>query len=58
LTSAAENELLRMVTEIYHHLGLDGSKPISINDVKIQAQKDVLRFQEKKRKGGYGLAKT
>ncbi|MGP8153951.1 MAG: hypothetical protein ACLQBQ_07410 [Smithella sp.] len=58
LTDAEEQKLFNMITEIYHHLGLDGQKPISIIQVRVDAQKDVLKFQEKRRKRGHGFEET
>jgi hypothetical protein len=43
LTTAQEVELYKMVSEIYHHLGLDGERPLSMNHVAEDAQK-VTRF--------------
>lgn len=39
-----------MVKAIYRHLGIDGSKPVDINERRKQAEKDVLRFAEKRKK--------
>ena len=50
LTNTAQEELYEMVKAIYNHLGLDGKRPSSMNDVKEQAKRDVLIFMEKKRK--------
>jgi len=50
LTAAEEQKLLSMVSEIYHHLGLDGQRPVDINKIKIDAERDILKWQEKKRK--------
>jgi hypothetical protein len=38
----------QMVSEIYHHLGLDCRKVVSIQTVKEQARKDVLKWQDKR----------
>lgn len=48
MTDAEEKSLLKMVTEIYHHLGLDGQRPLSINHIQEKAQKDILKWKEKK----------
>jgi hypothetical protein len=50
LTDSEEKLLLKMVTEIYHHLGLDEQRPFSINNIKEKAEKDVLKWREKKSK--------
>lgn len=42
LTSAAQEELYEMVKAIYNHLGLDGKRPSSMNDVKEQAEREVV----------------
>ncbi len=38
----------KMVTEIYRHLGLDGKKPLSINQVRIDSEKKILKWKAKK----------
>jgi hypothetical protein len=58
MTDIEEKKLFDMVTEIYHHLGLDGQLPISINKARIDAQKDVLKFQEKRRRREHGFEET
>jgi len=50
MTDAEEKSLLKMVTEIYHHLGLDDQRPFFINNIQEKAEKDVLKWQEKKSK--------
>ena len=47
LTAAEQRELFEMVKEIHHHLGLDGSKIISMKDIREQAKRDVLKWNEK-----------
>ena len=50
LTTAQEVELYKMVSEIYHHFGLDGERPLSMNHVAEEAQKNILKWKEKKLK--------
>ena len=49
MTLAEEKELFTMVKEIYSHLGLD-NKPLRLDDIRKQAEKDVLKFIEKRKK--------
>lgn len=58
LTQAQNKELYDMVKAIYNHLGIDGRKPVDINQVRKQAEKDVLKYAEKKRKRSHGLEET
>lgn len=58
LTDSEQTELFRMVREIYHHLGLDGRKIVSIKSVQKQAQKDVLKWKEKQSMKGHERATT
>lgn len=37
--------LLKMTKEIYHHLGLDGQRPLSFDNVKEEAQKNILKWK-------------
>jgi hypothetical protein len=48
VTADQESELYKMVNAIYHHLGLDGQRPLSINHVQQEAQKNVLKWKSKK----------
>jgi len=52
MNEADEKELLRMTREIYHHLGLDCHKVISLKSVSEKAKKDVLKWKEKQLKRG------
>lgn len=47
MTALEEQKLISMVTEIYNHLGLSGKVSY---DFKKQAEKDVLKFIEKRKK--------
>ncbi|MEN6375488.1 MAG: hypothetical protein ABFD75_12040 [Smithella sp.] len=49
MNAAEEQQLFTMVKEIYHHLGLDGERPISLNHLRDKAEKDILKWREKKR---------
>lgn len=49
LTDEQQVELFKMVSEIYHHLGLDGQRPLSFNHIQETAQKDILKWRERKR---------
>jgi hypothetical protein len=37
----------KMISEIYNHLGLNGERPLSINQVQHAAQKDILKWRLK-----------
>jgi hypothetical protein len=50
MTNAEEKELLRMVRDIHHHLGLDGCATLSMNELNTKAQVSVLRWKEKRAK--------
>jgi hypothetical protein len=50
LTTQEQRELFQMVKELYHHLGLDGERPQSINHLREEAKKDVLKWQERQAK--------
>ncbi len=49
LTELEERNLLKMVTEIYHHLGLDGQRPISFVNIKEEVEKNISKWKDKKR---------
>lgn len=48
LTESEERNLLRMVSEIYHHLGLDGQRPVMFNNIREEATKDILKWKVKR----------
>lgn len=48
LTEQQQVELFRMVSEIYHHLGLDGQRPLSFNHIAEEARLDILKWKERK----------
>lgn len=58
LTASEEQQLFAMVKEIYHHLGLDGQRPLSIDQLQRDAQKDILKWREKKRIKGHERERT
>jgi hypothetical protein len=43
---------------IINHFNINGSSVIRFDDIRNQAQKDVLKFQEKKRIKRNGIEKT
>ena len=49
LSDVEEKKLLNMVTEIYHHLGLDGQRPSSFTNIKDEAEKNILKWKDKRR---------
>jgi hypothetical protein len=53
MTHNEERQLFNMVAEIYHHLGLDGARPLSFSSIQNQAEKDVLKWNQKKLKKGH-----
>ena len=48
LTDIQEKQLLNMVTEIYNHLGLEGQRPFPFNSIKEEAQKNILKWKNKR----------
>lgn len=58
MTEEEEKDMIRMVREIYYHLGLDCRKVVSMKSVGNRAQKDVLKWKEKQLKKGYERAIT
>ena len=48
MTNVEEQKLFIMVTEIYRHLGLDGQRPLSFNSIKEEAQKNILKWKNKR----------
>jgi len=48
LTDFEEQKLFNMITEIYRHLGLDGQRPLSFNAIKDEAQKNILKWKNKR----------
>lgn len=48
MTEVEEQILFKMVKEIYHHLGLDGQRPLSFNSIKEDAQKSILKWKNKR----------
>ena len=58
LTEAEEKLLFNMVTEIYHHLGLDGQRPFSFNTIKEEAQENILKWKNKRSKKNHVCEKS
>lgn len=58
LTEADEQKLFKMVMEIYHHLGLDGQRPLSLNSIKEEAQKNILKWKNKRRRENHVCEKS
>ena len=58
----AEEELLhslfKMTKEIYHHLGLDGQRPLSFTNIKDEAQKNILNWKDKRRRKNHVSEKS
>ncbi len=50
LTDIEEQDLIKMIKEIYHHLGLDGQRPLSLNSIKEEAQKNILKWKNRRSK--------
>ncbi len=40
--------LFKMTKEIYHHLGLDGQRTLSFTNVKDEAQKNILKWKNRR----------
>lgn len=58
LTDAEEQILFKMIKEIYHHLGLDGQRPMSFTNVKEEAQINILKWKDKKRRNNHVSEKS
>jgi hypothetical protein len=56
MLTAEEKELFHMVKAIYHHLGLDGARVISMRDREDRAERDILKWREKQRTKEYERA--
>ena len=48
MTETEEQILFKMIKEIYHHLGLDGQRPLSFTNIKEEAQKNILKWKNKR----------
>ncbi len=53
MTQEEEIKLFNMVSEIYHHLGLDGQRPLSLTSIKEEAQKNILKWKNKRGRKNY-----
>ena len=58
LTDVEEKKLFNMVTEIYHHLGLDGQRPFQFNTIKKEAQENILKWKNKRSKKNHVCEKS
>ena len=48
MTDAEERILFKMITEIYNHLGLDGRRPLSLNNLQEEAKNNILKWKDKR----------
>jgi hypothetical protein len=46
----------KMLVEIYNHLGLSGVRPLSINQVRVDSEKKILKWKAKRLKGEHERA--
>lgn len=51
--TAEEKIMFNMVKEIYHHLGLDGKQPLTLNAIQKQSEEKVLKWKSKQLKRGH-----
>jgi hypothetical protein len=58
MTDAEEQKLFNMITEIYHHLGLDGQRPFAFNTIKEEAQENILKWKNKRSKKNHVCEKS
>lgn len=50
LTTEQQEKMYRMVEELYHHFGLDGSHGMKIRNIEDYAKKSVLKWKDKRSK--------
>jgi hypothetical protein len=50
LTAEQQVEMFRMVSEIYHHLGIDGDRPLSMHHARKIAEINILKLQQRRAK--------
>ena len=48
MTDTEERILFKMITEIYHHLGLDGQRPLSLSSLQEEAKNNILKWKDKR----------
>jgi hypothetical protein len=48
----------KMLSEIHHHLGLDGQRPLSMSSISQEAEKNVLKWRSKRLMKGHECAKS
>jgi hypothetical protein len=58
MTDTEERILFKMITEIYHHLGLDGQLPLSLNHIQEEAKNNILKWKDKKLRRNYVREKS
>jgi hypothetical protein len=58
MTEADERQLIQMVTEMYHHLGLDGKRPLSLSSIQKQSEEKILKWKAKSLKKDHECAAT
>jgi hypothetical protein len=58
MTDAEEKILFNMIMEIYHHLGLDGQRPFSFNNIKAEAQENILKWKNKRGRNNHVCEKS
>ena len=47
LTEQQQEEMYRMVQEMYHNFGFDGSKPELLSSIQAEAKRKVAKWQAK-----------
>jgi len=58
MTDAEERILFKMITEIYHHLGLDCQRPLSLNHIQEEAKNNILKWKDKRLRRNYVSQKS
>ncbi len=51
-------EMYKIVKEMYHHLGLDGKKPLSLSSIQKQSEEKILKWKTKSLKKDHECAAT
>jgi len=52
MTDTDLQEMFRMVKEIHHHLGLDGSRIVSMESIHKEGELKILKWRERHVKKG------
>lgn len=50
MTETDFQEMFRMVKEIHHHLGLDGSRIVSMDSINKEGELKILKWKERQAK--------